>query len=164
MDGLMLLRRARDVGLAVTADGDRLVIRGPKRAEQVALLLIEHKPKVLAALLPAERAAQRWRDGYAARISHWFLRGRRKWQDAEALAYAELLYEWHLLHGRQWPQLQCAGCGEPIADHRALTLADGNRVHFEAMNCLLLYGDRWRGVAVAGLQRLGVDPPPGFTR
>ena len=62
MDGLMLLRRARDAGLAVTAEGDKLVIRGPKRAEPVALLLIEHKPKVLAALVPAERAAQRWRD------------------------------------------------------------------------------------------------------
>ena len=77
MDGLMLLRRARDAGLAVTAEGDKLVIRGPKRAEPVALLLIEHKRKVLAALVPAERAAQRWRDAYSARISHWFLRGRR---------------------------------------------------------------------------------------
>jgi hypothetical protein len=42
MDGLMLLRRARDAGLVVTAEGDKLVIRGPKRAEPVALLLIEH--------------------------------------------------------------------------------------------------------------------------
>ena len=164
MDGLMLLRRARDAGLAVTAEGDKLVIRGPKRAEPVALLLIEHKPKVLAALVPAERAAQRWRDAYAARISHWFLRGRRLWQDAEALAYAELLYEWHLRHGRQWPQSQCAGCGELIADHRALTLTDGNQVHFESIDCVLLYGDSWRATAAAALHRLGLDPPPGITR
>ena len=60
MDGLTLLRRARDAGLAVAADGDKLVIRRPKRAEPVARLLIEHKPDVLAALAPIARAAQRW--------------------------------------------------------------------------------------------------------
>ena len=31
MDGLSLLRRAQDAGLAVQAEGDKLVIRGPKR-------------------------------------------------------------------------------------------------------------------------------------
>ena len=67
MDGLTLLRRAREAGLAVATEGEKLVIRGPKRAEKVARLLIEHKPDVLAALAPTERAAKRWRDDYAAR-------------------------------------------------------------------------------------------------
>jgi hypothetical protein len=52
MDGVTLLRRARDAGLAVLAEGDKLVIRGPRRAEPVARLLIEHKPAVMAALTP----------------------------------------------------------------------------------------------------------------
>jgi hypothetical protein len=52
MDGMTLLRRARDAGLAVLAEGDKLVIRGPRRAEPVARLLIEHKPAVMAALAP----------------------------------------------------------------------------------------------------------------
>jgi hypothetical protein len=63
MDGLTLLRRARDAGLAVAAEGDKLVIRGPKRAEPVARLLIEHKPEVLFALSPARRPSEtshRW--------------------------------------------------------------------------------------------------------
>jgi hypothetical protein len=50
MDGLSLLRRARDAGLRVEAAGDKLLIRGPKRAEPVVKLLAEHKPEVLAAL------------------------------------------------------------------------------------------------------------------
>jgi hypothetical protein len=50
MDALTLLRRAYDAGLRVEADGDRLLIRGPKSAELVVQLLAEHKAQVLAAL------------------------------------------------------------------------------------------------------------------
>jgi hypothetical protein len=50
MDGLTLLRRAHDVGLRLEAAGDKLVIRGPKRAEPVVKLLAQHKAEVLAAL------------------------------------------------------------------------------------------------------------------
>jgi hypothetical protein len=108
MDGLTLLRRAHEAGLAVVAEGDRLVIRGPKRAERVAQLLIEHKPEVLAALAPAGRSpcaieqnkeaddaeATWWRDRFSARLVHWF-RGDRGWGEAELIAYGELIIEWH---------------------------------------------------------------------
>jgi hypothetical protein len=50
MDSLVLLRQARDAGLRVEAAGDKLLIRGPKRAEQVVKLLAEHKAEVLAVL------------------------------------------------------------------------------------------------------------------
>jgi hypothetical protein len=50
MDGLTLLRRARDAGLKLEAAGDKLLIRGPKCAEPVVKLLAEHKTEVLAAL------------------------------------------------------------------------------------------------------------------
>ena len=50
MDGMMLLNEARAAGLTVEAEGDRLRIRGPKRAESVALKLLAHKPTVLGAL------------------------------------------------------------------------------------------------------------------
>ena len=52
MDGLILLDRAQKAGLAVRVEGEKLVIRGPKRAEPLARMLIEHKPDVLAALAP----------------------------------------------------------------------------------------------------------------
>jgi hypothetical protein len=79
MDGLSLLHQAKEAGLAVTLDGGRLVIRGPKRAEPVARLLIEHKSDVLAVFVRADRMpmpanierqnaaeAQAWRDRYVS--------------------------------------------------------------------------------------------------
>ncbi len=50
MDCLMLLNEARAVGLVVLADGDRLVVRGPRSAETVARRLLEHKAEVMRAL------------------------------------------------------------------------------------------------------------------
>ncbi len=50
MDGVALLKQAASVGLSVRADGDKLVIRGPRKAEPVVRLLTEHKPAVLAAI------------------------------------------------------------------------------------------------------------------
>lgn len=50
MDGVALLSEARDAGLDVLADGERLVVRGPRRAEPVARMLLDHKADVLAAL------------------------------------------------------------------------------------------------------------------
>lgn len=71
MDGLTALARARAAGLAVTADGDRLTVRGPKRLEPLARELLARKAEVLAALAgPAcprcgrpSPAAGAWCDG-----------------------------------------------------------------------------------------------------
>jgi len=59
MDGLTLLRRAYDAGLRVEAAGDKLLIRGPKRAESVVQLLAEHKAEVLEALAASAMPAYR---------------------------------------------------------------------------------------------------------
>jgi hypothetical protein len=71
MDGLTLLRRAYDAGLRIEAAGDKLLIRGPKRAESVVHLLAEHKAEVLEALaakaMPADQS-------YAEPPSPWFER------------------------------------------------------------------------------------------
>jgi hypothetical protein len=129
MDGLILLNRAREAGLAVAAEGDKLVIRGPRRAESVARLLIEHKPEVLAALAPVMLPPGLrvdgfdpidgsdpawWRRHFKIRTIHWSLSGRRRKGEAARLAYGELLDEWRKSHGRRWPAWQCAGCDEPI--------------------------------------------------
>ena len=47
MDALIILRRAWDAGLRVKAVGDKLMVRGPKRAEAVVMLLAAHKTEVL---------------------------------------------------------------------------------------------------------------------
>jgi hypothetical protein len=174
MDGLMLLRQASKAGLAVQADGDRLVIRGPRRAEAVARLLIEYKPEVIAALAPAIGPSGTvnlgdgsdpawWRRRFTIRAIHWGLSGRWTKAEADRIAYGELLDEWRNSHGQRWPVSQCAGCDEPLGGLSALSLADENRVHFdEQLECLIRFGRRWRSEAVAGLRALGLDPPPGF--
>ena len=53
MDGLSLLMQARAAGLTLAAEGQNLVIRGPKRAEPVVRLLAAHKAAVVAALAAA---------------------------------------------------------------------------------------------------------------
>jgi hypothetical protein len=95
MDGLTLLQEARAVGLKVMVEGDRLKIKGPRRAESFAKRLIAQKPVVLEALakpqvpdLPGEwhllwdeRAAIREYDGGLSR------------KLAEAYALADVLQE-----------------------------------------------------------------------
>lgn len=60
MDGLTLLRTARQVGLAVAEDGGRLLVRGPLRLQPDALRLLAHKDQVLRALA-IERSEVEWR-------------------------------------------------------------------------------------------------------
>src|SRR5271165_5896166 len=116
MDGLILLRRARDAGLRVEAAGDKLLIRGPRRAEPVVKLLTEHKVEVLAAL---ERPPwdviepSPWRERFTARSFEWF-RGQRSWEEARRLAWGDLQNEWHERHGKRSSPWQCAGCDQPI--------------------------------------------------
>jgi hypothetical protein len=130
--------------------------------------------EVLAALSSVEHATQRaperahqgdeisWGARYRRRIVDW-IRGGRPKDEAERLAYGELLDEWRNSHGRVWPAWQCAGCGEPIGGSSALLLADENRIHFhEGRECLVRFGRCWRGEAAAGLQGLGLEPPAGF--
>ena len=50
MDGMTLLAEAQEAGLTVLADGDRLVVRGPKSAEKLARRLLQNKAQVMAAL------------------------------------------------------------------------------------------------------------------
>jgi hypothetical protein len=166
VDGLTLLRCARDAGLRVQADGDKLLIRGPKHAEPVVRLLAEHKPEVLAALPPADQhqradaaEAHRWRGRLAGLAFAWSRRGDRDWDAARRLAWGDVENEWHQLHGQRFPSWQCAGCDVPIGGSHALNLPDGNRVHLDPIECLIRFGRRWRGEARAALIALGLDPP-----
>ena len=50
MDVLKLLTEARSAGLTVEAQGDRLIVKGPKQATVIVKELGEHKAEVMAAL------------------------------------------------------------------------------------------------------------------
>jgi hypothetical protein len=154
MDALSLLARAHEAGLVVVIAGDKLIVRGPRRAEPTVRLLAEHKPAVMTAL------AADWRARHREALAYW---GAFHPADAAAqLAWGELQTRWHRLHGERSPEWQCSGCGEPIGGLAAMTLADGNRVHVDKVDCVLRFGDRWRAEATAGLKALGLDPPDGF--
>jgi hypothetical protein len=103
MGGLTLLDRARAAGLSVTAEGKRLVIRGPKRADTIARELITHKVEVLAALgaPPPDPSVWRsvlpfwpipWRERWGRRANELAKSGIR-WPDDEARAFAEVSAE-----------------------------------------------------------------------
>ena len=55
MDALALLHRAQEAGLRIEPMGDKLLVRGPKRAEAVVRLLAEHKAEVLTVLAATAR-------------------------------------------------------------------------------------------------------------
>jgi hypothetical protein len=60
MDTLTLIAQARAAGLTLRADGDRLVVTGPRSAEALAMQLLDHKPTVLA-VLTHDDAEVAWR-------------------------------------------------------------------------------------------------------
>jgi hypothetical protein len=158
MDAVALLHRAQEAGLRIEPMGDRLLVRGPKRAEAVVKLLAEHKAEVLAALSPSFVDASWWRERFAAKAVQWFVRG-RDWNAAKRLAWGDLENDWHHQDGKRCFSWQCAGCEAAIGDSQALNLPDGNNVHFEPIDCLIRFGKRWRGAACEALVAFGLEPP-----
>jgi hypothetical protein len=59
VDGLTLLRQARQAGLRVATEDDRLVVEGPRRLEPMARALLAAKPQVLRALAAEDEVG--WR-------------------------------------------------------------------------------------------------------
>jgi hypothetical protein len=55
MDCLTLWTQAAEAGLRVTADGDRLIVRGPRKAEPIAKALLEYKAEIMALLSDPDR-------------------------------------------------------------------------------------------------------------
>jgi hypothetical protein len=96
-----------------------------------------------------ERAAIRQHDGYYTK------------QEAERLAWGEAVNEWHKRHGEQVPPTGCAGRLKPIGDgEEVLDHADGTRTHLaDGFDCVIKYGDKWRGAAEKALVEMGLVPP-----
>jgi hypothetical protein len=159
-----LLNCLDEIGASVRSEGDRLILRAGNRPVPGDLVkrIREAKPELLAALAPAASEpleAHRWRERLTARTFEWATGGKRNWLEAERLAWGDLQNEWHAIHGRRWPTWQCAGCEKPMAGAVVLDLPDGNRVHFDPIECLISFGHRWRGEADAALIRFGLERP-----
>jgi hypothetical protein len=173
-----LLDRLTEIGATVMpANGGRLILRaGPRPVPgELVRQLRETKTEIIA--LIALRGArdddpQRstggawWRDRFTARIAHWSLDGQRPWQEAERLAFGEMILDWNRLHGARPEPGRCAGCGDEMANDVGFGVdSNGTCVHFGGVrrdDCIIAYGQKWRSAAIAGLRALGVDPPKGF--
>jgi hypothetical protein len=97
----MLLRQARQAGLRVGADGDRLIVEGPRRLEAMAQTLLAEKPQVLQALALESEIA--WRVEV--------MRPQVPGKGAILLLVAR--------SGGPWNQARCCSCGDALeADER----------------------------------------------
>jgi hypothetical protein len=109
-----------------------------------------------------ERAAIRQYDGYYTK------------QEAERLAWGEVINEWRCRHwGRSSlsptansansadrSSTVCVGCSELLAETEAFDVGDGNRVHdHPEFQCVIAYGKRWQGAAEKALAAAGLVPP-----
>ena len=130
MGGLALIREAEAAGLSIRADGDKLVIRGPRQAEPIARKLIAHKPAVLSVLRqpttePApiiatiSEDATDWREFFEERaaIRQYEAAIAARWPNGSPMANASK-GGGSCTVARICPGL-CAGCGEPLARRRA---------------------------------------------
>jgi hypothetical protein len=172
-----LLNCLAAIGARIEPSVDNLIVRAGSKPIPGALIrqLREAKAEVIAliAVKPTEddnrehsAGAAWWRGQFAARSVHWSLDGHREWQEAERLAFGDMIIEWHRRHGACPDPRRCAGCGEELSDGVGIVVDHGGaRVHFDAarrIDCIVEFGQKWRGAAVAGLRMLGVNPPAGF--
>jgi len=103
---------------------------------------------------------ERWRDEFEERAAIRECDGHYTRAEAERLVWGELENRWHKEHGERFPPDTCAGCRRPIGQHRALDVADGNRVHdTDDHACLIKFGKCWRGRAQQALIEMGLKPP-----
>jgi hypothetical protein len=108
---------------------------------------------------PGSTAAD-WRSWIENRTANRILRGRSP-EDAERMSWSDAENEWHRLHGTIPHPSRCARCGQQM-DTAGMVLPDAAVVHLgseHGLDCLILYGERWRGAARAALEGMGLGSP-----
>jgi hypothetical protein len=153
LTGLIVAVRA--AGGMVRRDGDTIEVAAPAPLPPDLIARIREAKSALLIVLADEPSDWHTRHGEA--LVYWS--ALRPPDEAGQLAWGELQSRWHWLHGGVLPKWQCAGCGEPIGGLPALDLGDGNRAHLDKLDCLMRYGQRWRGAATQALVAMGLRAP-----
>jgi hypothetical protein len=161
VDVLTLLRQARDAGLTLKPEGEKLQVKGPKAAEPVVMLIRDHKPEVMRALF--------FRRRYRESLEFQRQMGRQRAPDiatpelertAHAMAWNVVAAEWHRQHGERVAGSICAGCRRPLAGADVLLLPHGEHAHADPeYGCITAYGQQWKGAAASALTQYGIRAP-----
>jgi hypothetical protein len=147
----MLLNVLANDSALTQRDGEGVSYRSLDRATA------QHSPVESSPDRAISMPAADWCARYREALAYWS--ALHPPDEVAVLAWSEIENRWHRLHGARWPAWQCAGCDQPIGCFRAVTLADGSRVHLGKLSCLLRFGRRWRSAASSALSNLGIEPP-----
>jgi hypothetical protein len=132
--------------------------------------LTEHRAEIAVLLAkpagfrdgPVGDAVEDWRAWMRLVVRRRHGRG-QDLQTALRLAWGEAEVVWHLRHGTRPDPRRCAGCGAWLEGAGgAMTMIDRAVVHIggtHGLDCLVLYGEAWRGAACTGLIALGIKAP-----
>ena len=166
MDGLALLQAADAAGLTVNVNGDRLVIRGPRRCEAQAKALLAHKQEVVAHLtrrvavtgdgLDAWEATD-WQALYDERAGIREYEGEMFRHEAERLALDDCVTHWLARHppepidDNSW----CVHCGAALGDDGMPVLAGGAHTRLHSA-CHAPWLAKRRAEAERALEGMGV--------
>jgi hypothetical protein len=168
MNAAEILDAARGAGLHLAVVGSDLVFEASNSPPAAFLDLIRvHKVEIIVAITAAKDVSHEtdddvvdWRDWYEERVAIRQFDGGYTREEAERLAWGEAQDRWHRACGERVPRHLCAGCRHRIGyGQKALDLADGNRVHFGDLECLIRHGGRWRGAAAQALIAFGPPKP-----
>jgi len=167
MTAAEILEAAQAAGLCLVIDGADLVLQSASPASPAFIeLLRTHKAEIIAAISAGRQAgggantAFDWPGWYEERATIRQFSGGHTREEAERLVWSEAEDRWQQAHGKRVPRDLCAGCRRKIFDdQKTLDLADGNRVHFGGLECLIRHGGRWRATAAQALVGLGLNLP-----
>jgi hypothetical protein len=123
---LTILQRARLAGLSVRAQGDRLLVRGPRRLEALARELIDRKGEVMAAL--AEEKQTAWEDAVPLELGDFKIRTLDDLLSSETDQPRRRCYAcrnarwWRLKRGGPWT---CGRCHPPMVGEAGVVWTEG---------------------------------------
>jgi hypothetical protein len=109
---------------------------------------------------PASDAPDDWRQWLQDRTDYWLGLGYLP-IEAGRIAWGEAENVWHWRHGAEPSLDRCAGCDALMLDDPGMSLPDGAAVHVgqdQGLECLIAYGQKWRGAAYVGLGAMGLEP------
>ena len=158
-----LLAEARDAGLGVVVDGDRLVVRGPRSCEAQAKALLAHKEEVVAylsvhAATPAEWTPQDWVDHFEERAAIIEHDGDLPRPEAERQALADTIDQWLVMHPppATGDAAGCVHCGANLGDDGVPVLAGAGHTWVHS-RCHHSWLAERRGLAAEALRAMGVE-------